>query len=354
MNGKPEVLTLYPHQKQAIDLSLLKFQTDRYALLDLFVGAGKSYIMSEMAKKYKRVVVLQPCLELVEQNHSKLATAGLDTTMIDSTHKGSWETNYIYTTPQTLVKSLEKLDEPDLLIIDEANVFYEGKMFKTIFSKWKKCKVLALTATPYYYERKSQFSNGWIYSVTTIKSIEDVYGKALISISRDEGRALGFGADISVNKCDVPRCSTEHIENIAIYKSLVFEHLNKLFLLLDKCTNGIIYCDSKIHARFISNQTGIPCVFGDTPKKERVQIVKDFNAGKIRFVLTVGCLTRGYDRQDLENIIILTNYSNECEVEQILGRLNRGTCKKTCWYNSNLNTAKPVVGKTTKIKVKHI
>ena len=106
-----------------------------------------------VALQFKRVVVLQPCIELVKQNHEKLSNAGLNTTMIDSAHKGSWSADYIYTTPQTLCKHLNEVDEPDLLIIDEANCFWSGKMFTAIFNKWRQCKVLALTATPDYYER---------------------------------------------------------------------------------------------------------------------------------------------------------------------------------------------------------
>ena len=118
--------------------------------------------------------------------------------------------------------------------------------------------------------------------------------------------------------------------------------------------NGIIYCDSIAHAELLSKTFNIPTIFGDTPKKRRVDLIERFNAGRIPFLLTVGCLVRGYDRQDLENIILLTNFNNSCEFEQVLGRLNRGSCKKTCWYNRHINLRKPVVGDTEIIKVKRL
>lgn len=350
----PKDFKLRPYQEDAIHLARLRFCDARSALISIFVGAGKSIIMSTLAKDYKKVVVLQPCLELVKQNHEKLAHAGLNTTMISSAHKGDWDADYIYTTPQTLSKNLGKCAEPELLIIDEANVFYDGKYFDQIFGAWPNCKVLALTATPYYYKRRTVYKGGWIVSQSTIVSIEQTYGKAVIEIDRQAGKAMGYGADIEIKRAAVPKCYDEHVQNPRVYHALIYEHLQGLFNLLTTLKNAIIFCDSKAHAELISKQGNIPTIFGDTPKKVRTEIVEKFNAGQIPFVATVGCLVRGYDRQDLENIVILTNFNNECEAEQVIGRLNRGTCKKTCWYNSRLNLAKPVAGKTTEVKVRRI
>lgn len=346
--------TLRPYQQQALDNVRAKLKVARSALAVLFVGSGKSHLIKEIAKDYKRVVVLQPCLELVKQNHAKLADAGLNTTMISSVNKGDWNADYIYTTPQTLAKNLDKCKEPDCLIIDEAENFYEGKLFDAIFGAWGKCKIFACTATPWHYRRKTKIKGGWIVSESTIVSIEEQFGKAVIEIDRHKGKAMGYGPDIQIKKAAIPKCYDEHVKNPRAYHALVCQHLLGLFALLDKCKNGIIYCDSKAHAELISRQANIPTIFGDTPKKDRVRIVEEFNAGKIPFVATVGCLVRGYDRQDLENIIILTNFNNECEAEQVIGRLNRGTCAKTCWYNSRLNTAKPEAGKTTEVKVRRL
>lgn len=565
--------------------------------------------MSEVAKKFPKVVILQPCLELVKQNHEKLANSGLDTTMIDSAHKGNWDADYIYTTPQTLSKNLDKCTEPDLLIIDECftgdtliatpdgykkikdirvgdrvynacgigvveaittkqteetikmelsngesiegtgnhpiftqqgwtrlddlevrqtilglqdmsnlwnnvpanrrvhrkcickkdllqcivreckeptdwskqnckemslwweresntfasknananaeggrlgirssntngvssfgtplpnvlqgrysrrkeedcnrggrelsskprtknarpeeegavgtvrvesvshnkqtsprtvfnlqvsghpsyfaggvlvhncNVFYEGAMFKLILSRWKYCHVLALTATPYHYKRKTIFRGGWIWSQTITESIEKVFGEAVLSIDRQKGHEMGYGPDIQFKRADITRCYDEHFANRPVYKYIVEQHLEEVKNLLTSLNNGIIFCDSKRHAEAISEYCGVPTIFGNTPKKRRQELVEKFNAGEIKFLATVGCLVRGYDRQDLENIIVLTNYNNECETEQVIGRLNRGTCSKTCWYNSKLNTAKPKAGRMTEVRIRRI
>ena len=339
----------------AVDRSLSKFNAgSRYSLVTLAVGLGKSWIMVFVALQYKRVVVLQPCIELVKQNHEKLSNAGLNTTMIDSAHKGDWSADYIYTTPQTLCRNLHKLKEPDLLIIDEANCFWSGKMFSEIFGAWHKCKVLALTATPHYYERKTVYKHGWMCSQTVVHTIEEQYEPTVMCMTREQGREAGYCPEIQFTKLRCPQIEAFHIENKPAYKPLLDEHLRVLNALLKTLNNGIIFCDSKAQAEWLSEVFNIPCIFGDTPKKQREQLVTWFNENKIPFVLTVGCLVRGFDKPDLENIIMLSNYSNASEAEQIVGRLNRGTAKKHCWYIGRLNLTPPTPGETSLIKIKRI
>lgn len=358
MNKKENIfskVSLRPYQQTAVDRSLLKYKNgSRYSLVTLAVGLGKSLIMVFVALNYKRVVVLQPCIELVKQNHEKLASAGLNTTMIDSAHKGDWSADYIYTTPQTLCKHLDDLAEPDLLIIDEANCFWSGKMFTAIFNRWRNCKVLALTATPHYYERKTVYKHGWMCSQTTVHTIEEQYEPTVMCMTRQEGRDAGYCPPIEFTKIRCPMVEAMHIENKPAYRSLLDEHLLVVNILLKTLNNGIIFCDSKAQAMWLSEQFNIPCIFGDTPKKEREKLVEWFNTNQIPFVLTVGCLVRGFDKPDLENIVMLSNYNNASEAEQIVGRLNRGTTKKHCWYIGRLNLNPPRVGETTIVKVKRI
>lgn len=307
-----------------------------------------------VALQFKRVVVLQPCIELVKQNHEKLANAGLDTTMIDSAHKGDWSADYIYTTPQTLCKHLNDLEEPELLIIDEANVFWSGKMFDAIFHRWTNCKVLALTATPHYYDRKTVYKHGWMCAQTTVHSISEQYGESVVTMTRQEGHLQGYCPDIVFTKLRIPLIEARHLENRPAYRPMLDEHLSKMNVLLQTLNNAIIFCDSKAQAQWLGEIFNIPCIFGDTPKKEREQLVEWFNNNEIPFVLTVGCLVRGFDKPDLENIVMLSNYNNASEAEQIVGRLNRGNKLKHCYYIGRLNLTPPIVGETSIVKVKRI
>ena len=350
----PSGFKLRDYQKKSVDHLKSRLENNRFGLVVLAVGLGKSWVMVGIAEYFKRVVVLQPCLELVKQNHEKLTGAGMNTAMIDSGHKGSWDADFIYTTPQTLVKHLHECQEPDLLIVDEANVFYEGKLFDQIFGAWHNCKVSGFTATPYYYRRKTKYKDGWVWNETTVVSIEEQYGPAVINVDRETGHALGFSPDIEIKKVKIPVCNSAHLQNPVVYAPIIRGHLEGVSALCKQLNNGIILSDSIAYAELISKTFNIPTIFGSTPKKVREDRVARFNQGRIPFLVTVGCLVRGYDRPDLENIILLTNFYNACEFEQVLGRLNRGKGKKTCWYNGSINRTKPVAGQTERIKIKRI
>lgn len=349
-------VTLYPHQQQAVNETVKYLRTHRYALIELAVGLGKSYIISTLASMSKsgRAVILQPAMELVKQNHEKLAETGLNCTMIDSAHKGDWKANYIYTTPQTLCKNLDKLEEPSVVLIDEAHMFYSGKMFNTIFKAWKNCKVVLLTATPYYNETKTVYEGGYMYSVSTTRSIADELGiEPCVRLDRAAGLRLGYGCHINFHKVKMVYLKSEHFNDPATYWPMIQSQVQSVRNLVKNMDNCIIYCQNITQAEYLQKELGLPCecVFGKTPKKKRIELIDKLKNGVVRYVLTVGCLKLGFDFPGLKNILLLANFNNECEAEQIVGRLNRGHGEKDVYYIGRLNNNKPVPGKKVKTRL---
>lgn len=351
-------MELRPYQQQAVDAVEDKLSRDRCALVATCVGSGKSLIIAECAKKYKRAVIVQPSQELVLQNYRKLVDSGLDCTMIDGVHKGDWSADYIFTTPQTLGKNLLKLVEPDVLIADEVHWGYIGLLWKTIRAKWRKCKLIGLTATPRYYKSKIVYDGGWMWSETTCCSIAaDIFGPPVLEIDRETLLSMGYGKQIDmVKRPEISQLEEDHLKNYAVYKPIVDAHLKAVFDLLRSIPNALIYCDSKRHAELLNDKSNgaIRLLFGTTNKKERAQLIADFLEGKIKYIATVGCGKMGLDLPNLSSILILTNVGNPDLLEQMVGRLNRGDGPKTCYYNSYINKNKPVIGKTTRIKIKQL
>jgi superfamily II DNA or RNA helicase len=350
-------IILRPHQQQMVDAVKKKLSKagERFALAVAAVASGKSYAAATIAKDYKRVVVLQPSIELIRQNHKSFEKMGIPNVMICSkANTGSWDADVILTTANTLYKHIDDVKEPDLLIIDELHLQHWGTMRKTIMAKWTKCKVFGMTATPHYYVQETVYKNRVMYNVTTCCAIADGYfGPAVFELTREQMKELGFGADIEIKKVKITRAKGMHFDNPEIYKWIIDKHTAELKVLLKDLKNGIIYCDSITHAQHLANNVNdLRVLTGSTSAKERKQIIEDFVAGRLRFVATVGCLKIGFDKPDLENIIVLTNVNNPSNAEQQIGRLNRGSGKKTCWYNGILNTAEPIIGKKTWIELK--
>ena len=348
-------IVLRPHQQKIVESVLEKFaRNERFALAVAAVASGKSYAAAAIAKKFKRVVVLQPSIELMKQNHKSFENMGIQNEMINGNIKGNWGADVILTTANTLSRHLDEAVEPDLLIIDELHLQHWGKMRKTIMRAWQKCKVFGMTATPHYYTQEVRYKNGAMYSVTTCRAIADGYfGEPVYKLDRETLKELGYGTDIKIQKMPVTKAREMHFASPEMYWYIINKHLDEVRRLLGLCKNAIIYCDGIKHAKFLAeNIQGIECVFGETPAKQRKDIVERFMKNETPYIATVGCLKLGFDKPDLENIIILTNVNNPSNAEQQIGRLNRGTGTKYCYYNSTLNTMEPVVGAETWTEIK--
>lgn len=355
--AEQQCIVLRKHQQEMVDAVKAKLSkpNERFALAVAAVASGKSYAAATIAKDYKRVVVIQPSIELIRQNHKSFEKLGIPNVMICSkANTGDWTADVIMTTANTLYKHIDSVEEPDLLIIDELHLQHWGTMRKTIMAKWQKCKVFGMTATPHYYVQETVYKNRVMYNVTTCCAIADGYfGPAVFELTREQMKTLGFGADIEIKRVKITRAKGMHFDNPAVYSWIVKKHTAELKDLLKDLKNGIIYCDSISHAQYLAeNIADVRVLVGATPTKERKAIVEDFVEGRLKFVATVGCLKIGFDKPDLENIIVLTNVNNPSNAEQQIGRLNRGSGKKTCWYNGILNTAEPTIGKKTWIELK--
>lgn len=346
-------IQLRPHQKEAVNAIRNALKNNRFALVVAGVGAGKSYIAATIAGDYKRVVVLQPSIELMKQNHKSFLNLGIENTMINGTHKGDWDADIILTTANTLSRHLDKLEEPDLLIIDELHLQHWGKMRRTIMKAWTKCKVFGMTATPHYYVQTIRYKGSTMYSVTTCCAIADGYfGEPVFKMSREQLKEIGYGADILLQPVGIIRAKDFHFKSPE-YMMIAQKHLEQVKTLLFGCENAIIYCDGIAHAKFLAEHIpGVECIFGDTPAAQRKAIVERFMKNETPYVATVGCLKLGFDKPDLKTIVILTNVNNPSNAEQQIGRLNRGTGIKKCYYNGALNTMEPIVGQQRWVEIK--
>jgi DNA repair protein RadD len=87
----------------------------------------------------------------------------------------------------------------------------------------------------------------------------------------------------------------------------------------------LFFCSGVEHSKHIAdelNWRGITAetVTGDTPKKERERILKDFRSGKIRALTNANVLTTGFDHPDLDLIVMLRPTMSVVLYIQMAGR----------------------------------
>ena len=117
--------SLRPYQQQAVDATVSYFRTHtRPACVVLPTGAGKSLVIAELARIANgRVLVLAHVKELVEQNHDKFASYGLESGIYSAgLDRKDVSEKVIFGSVQSIARSDEQFfNDFSLVIIDECH-----------------------------------------------------------------------------------------------------------------------------------------------------------------------------------------------------------------------------------------
>ena len=143
---------LREYQQKAVDNIRLSYNSGKNApLFVLSTGGGKTFIFSHIArnasKKSKRVLILVHRVELLRQTSKSLTFLGVKHGLINPKYTPDISANVQVASVPTLVRRLNKIQEPDLIIIDEAHHATAGSWDK-IVSHYPNAKILGVTATP--------------------------------------------------------------------------------------------------------------------------------------------------------------------------------------------------------------
>lgn len=255
----------------------------------MWLGAGKSYLFSEMIRNTKgEALVLVHRRELKEQHERLFRDLGV--------------TNARVQTYQTERNRLGQYPAPMLLIVDEAHLSLSNSWMEIVefYDTW----TVGLTATPIRLDGKPL---GSIYNslVTGITAKELIQQKRLspyeyyapVSVDTDNLRIQA--GDFVVKDLE------QLMNDRAIYSNVL-----KSWERLAKGQKTIAYCVSITHAEETAkmfNEAGYPAaeIDGTTPMKRRDQIMQDFRDGKIMVICNVGIISEGVSIDDVTCCLLL-------------------------------------------------
>jgi len=145
-------MNLRPYQTAAIQKIREAYMNgSRSPLLVLPTGGGKTVIFSEItrsaAKRGKRIVILLHRVELVRQTSDKLSQMGVPHGVIHPKYKPRYYEAVQVASIQTLVNRTKYIDEPDLIVIDEAHHASAGT-WQRVLEAYPNARCLGVTATP--------------------------------------------------------------------------------------------------------------------------------------------------------------------------------------------------------------
>ncbi|MGL4404422.1 MAG: DEAD/DEAH box helicase family protein, partial [Notoacmeibacter sp.] len=316
---------LRPYQQKAIDdLYAWMREHDGNPCLVLPTGAGKSHIVAALCKDAiqnwpeTRILMLTHVKELIEQNAEKMfqhwpnAPMGIYSASLRKKQLGEPIT---FAGIQSIAKKSDQIGFIDLIIIDECHLVShkdEGG-YRTLIAELKAInphlRVVGLTATPFRLGHglitdKPAIFDGLIEPVEIIGLIEAGYLAPLRSkitktqLSSDGVRKRGGEFIESELQAAV---NTDPLNAAIVQEVIELAGVRKAWLF---------FCAGVDHARNVAtclNELGISaaCVTGDTPKKERERLLRDFKAGRLRALTNANVLTTGFDYPDIDLIALL-------------------------------------------------
>lgn len=350
---------LRPYQQEAVNNTINFFKKKRDpAVIVLPTGAGKSLVIAELARIAQgRVLVLAHVKELVEQNHQKYISYGLEAGIFSAgLNRKESSQKVIFGSIQSVARASDKFFENfTLVIIDECHrVNTEDKetQYSSVINSLRHNNphicVLGLTATPY------RLGQGWIYEVNhngEVKSTEERFFKSCVFelplsfMIKNRYLTQPVKVDIPVTSYDFSELSqkgrmytTAEVEELLKKQKrltpLIIKNIIDISETYDR--KGVMIFSSTVsHAKEIlsylpDGQAKI--VLGDTENDERDQIIAEFKEKKFRYLVNVSVLTTGFDAPHVDVIAILRPTESVSLYQQIIGRgLRLDEGKKDCF-----------------------
>lgn len=271
-------------------------QGKRAPLYVLPTGGGKtilfSFVSHAAASKGNRVLILSHRIELVDQISEALSATDTPHGFIASGYPNLMRQCMIASVP-TLLRRLESIPEPQLIIVDEAH-HSTSVTWEAILRHWPRAKLLGVTATPV---RASGEGLGKIFDYLIVgPSVAEltaagylaparVFAPPTVDTSGLHTRAGDFVANESEALLDKPAitgCAVSHYERLA------------------PGLPALAFCVSVKHAQNVAEQFrtrghSAMSLDGKTARDVRRGVVADFRRGAIKILASADLFSEGFD-----------------------------------------------------------
>lgn len=320
------MIQLRPYQQDCVDRVRSAFKDgSRKVLLVLPTGAGKticfSFITEGASRKNKKVMILVHRQELLDQCRKSLESLDVKFGIIASGRTQNLTEPIQIASIQTLVRRIDQVPQPDLIIMDEAHHSCAGSWQK-VLDKWKDAKVLGVTATPARLDGKGLGSvfEILINGLEVTQLIDQKYLCPPIyfapsTVDLDGVRTIAGDYDKKEinSRMDKPTITGDAVEH---YRRIC---------------NGlpaVVFCSSRIHAENVSRafiQAGFRSAVldGTVSDADRSDRVKALGDGRLQLLVTIDIVSEGFDLPIVAVAILLRPTQSLSLHLQQIGRVLR-------------------------------
>lgn len=302
-------MILRPYQIKTNQRTNQLLNTGRHPLIVKPTGTGKTvtgtYLIKDRVSLGKRIIVLVPQLEILEQWLTSCTKAGLKPGYInDEGVVGRNRDVYIcmYQSLTGLLDSLpEKFCKSIKEIITDETHHSSAESFRQIYDHFSHCLRIGFTATPYRMDNQplGEFYTDMIEPIKMTEAIKKKYLCKPIIIIPDEYKNVipEIGEEINREK------QREYVKDKKIIGDMVKVY-NDVFSGLPV----IIPCTTSEHAQNVTRLYKdfgwiVEHIHSKLTKYERRGIVRRVREGKINILVTVGVGVEGMDIPGLYGII---------------------------------------------------
>lgn len=334
------MITLRPYQEaaKAAVYDHLRTRDDNPCVVIPTAG-GKTPIIASICKDAAgpwdgRVLILAHVKELLEQTTEKLTLVCPEVTFgVYSAGLGRRDTEHsvIVAGIQSVYKKACDLGGFNLIIVDEAHLIPpdgEG-MYRQFLADATiinpEVRVIGLTATPFRLKSgmicgHENILNHVCYEVGVKELIRDGY---LCRLVTKAGREKADTCGLHVRGGEfIPG----EMEDLMDQDSLVIAACTEIVALTHDRHSCLIFASGVKHgqhiAKVLGDVSGRECGFvcGDTPAKEREELLDRFKAGDLKFLANVNVLTTGFDAPNIDCIALLRPTMSPGLFYQMCGR----------------------------------
>lgn len=326
-----------PYQQTAIDIGVDFFNDKKKkfnALQILPTGSGKSLVIAKIVMPLVgKTIVFQPSKEILRQNYEKFLSYGGRAGIYSASAGMKYIDQITYATIGSVAKKHHLFKDVRNVIIDECHlVSGDDGMYFDFIKSLEKAKVLGLTATP--YRLTAGFDGAMLKFLT--RTSPRIFNKVVYHIQNDVLFNSGFLAPLEYysknlvdrNQLDINSAGTDFTDASirSYYRKIdmpakIIDWANRILV---KRKNLLVFCSLISEAKIVSK--GIPGSFvltGETDPQTRDKLISNFKKDSIRCLVVCGMLTTGFDKANLEAVLIGKSMMSLALYYQIIGRVMR-------------------------------
>ena len=310
-------MMLRPYQERVVAKAAAALEKHGNTLVVSPTGSGKTIILSALARRVapKKTLILQHRDELVSQNMEKFLKINPKSwPSLYTADSKSWGGSAIFAMVQTLARHTQTIPSIDLLIVDEAHHSVASsyrKIIDAVLAGNPSCKVAGFTATPERSDKKgllSIFSN--VADQITIRELIDL---GFLVPPRSFVVDVGTQNELSKVRRLASDYDMDEVEKV-MNKTVINNEVVRNWREKAEDRRTIVFCSTVAHAEameaaFTAEGIAAATVTGDTPDKERKDIIKRLRAGAVQVICNVAVFTEGFDEPMVSCIVLLRHCS---------------------------------------------